>query len=88
MKSLKPCPHMKTLLSALADGSLSGLARWYAENHAQRCPGCGSALTDLKTIRERLRTLGVPPVEGSLGLSEEHWSKLEAAWDKLDHPGT
>jgi hypothetical protein len=87
MKSLKPCPHMKTLLSALADGSLVGLARWYAENHAQRCPGCGSALMDLKTIRERIRTLGVPDRD-SLSLSEERWGRLQAAWEELDQSGT
>ena len=80
---MRPCPHMKTLLSALADGSLTGLARWYAENHARRCPGCGSALGGLRTIRERIRTLGVPTGE-SLRLSGEHWEAIEAAWEQVD----
>jgi hypothetical protein len=84
---MKPCPHMKTLLSAMADGSLSGLARWYAENHARRCPGCGRALGDLQTLRERIRTLGLPS-EGALQLSEERWGRIEAAWEEVDQAGT
>ena len=80
---MKPCPHMKTLLSALADGSLTGLAHWYAAHHAQRCPGCSQALSDLQTVRERIRALGVPQSE-ALQLSEERWKGLEAAWDQVD----
>lgn len=87
MKELKPCPHMKTLLSALIDGSLTGVARWYTQNHAKRCPGCSSALGDLETVRDRIRTLGVPSGE-SLRLSGEHWSRLEAAWEEVDKTGT
>lgn len=81
----RPCPHMKTLLSALADGSLTGLARWYAEHHAQRCPGCGSSLVNLKTVRERIRTLGVPDGD-TLQLSEDRWAAIEAAWDAQEKP--
>lgn len=83
MKETKPCPHMTTLLSSLVDGSLNGLARWYTENHARRCPGCGSALSDLKTLRERIRTLGMPAGE-TLTLSGEQWARLEATWDEMD----
>jgi hypothetical protein len=82
-----PCSHMKTLLSALADDSLTGLARWYAENHARSCPGCSSALGNLKVLRERVRALGVPSPE-SLRLPAERWDAIEAAWDELESSGT
>lgn len=84
---LGPCPHMKTLLSALADSSLTGLARWYAENHARSCPGCSRALGDLKVLRERVRALGVPSTE-SLKMPVERWEAIEAAWDELESSGT
>jgi hypothetical protein len=87
MRETKPCPHMTTLLSALADDSLQGIARWYAQNHAQRCPGCGNALSDLRTLRERIRILGVPSGE-TLQLSPEHWERLEAAWEEVEKTGT
>lgn len=84
MSSARPCPHMKTLLSALADGTLSGIARWYAENHAVRCPRCGEALASLRVLRDRLRTLGVP---GGDTLSAERVATLEAALDRIDTGG-
>ena len=84
---MKPCSHMKTLLSAMADNSLTGLALWYAENHARRCPSCSSALSDLQTLRKRIRTLGVPEGE-PLRLSEERWTKIAAAWEDVEQPGT
>jgi hypothetical protein len=79
----KPCSHMTTLLSTLADGTLTGLARWYAENHSRRCPGCQNALGSLKTVRERVRALGVPQAE-TLQLPHERWAKIEAAWDAIE----
>lgn len=85
--SEKPCPHMKNLLSALADGSLTGLARWYAENHTSRCPGCSNALSGLSMVRERIRALGVPSGE-VLQLSSEHWASIETAWEEADQAGT
>lgn len=84
---MTPCPHMKTLLSALSDGSLTGLARWYAENHARRCPGCSSALSGLQTIRERIHTLGVSTGE-PLCLSDERWNKIEVAWEQVERKET
>jgi len=81
--TLKPCPHMKTLLSALADGSLTGVARWFTENHAKGCPGCGYTLGTLRTLRERVRALGVPE-QATLQLPEDRWAKVEAAWEEQD----
>lgn len=87
MMTTKPCPHMKVLLSALADGSLDGIARWYAEKHASQCPRCGESLASLKVLRERIRTLGVPESE-PLHLPDERWQQLEAAWERVDQQTT
>lgn len=81
--SLQPCTHMKTLLSALADGSLTGIAHWFALNHAKGCPGCAHTLANLQVLRERIRTLGVP-VPTSIRLPEDRWAKIEAAWQQTD----
>jgi len=56
----RPCPQMKGLLSSLSDGTLGGIARWYAENHVKGCPHCSATLSSLRTLRDRLRALGVP----------------------------
>lgn len=91
----KPCPHMTTLISALSDGSLRGLARWYAEQHARGCPRCAAALDALRQQRQRLRALGMPapteadtattaPSPHALALSPERRAALEAAWAGLD----
>ena len=85
--SEKPCPHMKNLLSTLVDSSLTGVARWYSENHARRCPGCSSALSSLSMVRERVRALGVPSSE-ALQLSQERWDSIEAAWVEVDQAET
>lgn len=81
---------MKTLLSALADGTLTGIARWYATNHARNCPGCGAALASLQTLRDRLRTLGVPAEvnnEPPLTLTPERRARLNALLDTVDQQG-
>ena len=88
----KPCPHLQTLISALSDGSLGGIARWYATQHAKGCPRCASALVALRAQRERLRALGLPPpadVEAvpAPALSPERRAALEAAWSRLDETG-
>lgn len=74
---------MKTLLSALADDSLTGIARWFAQNHTKGCPGCAHTLASLKTLRERVRTLGVPETE-TLRLPQGRWAEIEVAWQETD----
>ncbi|GAB4458827.1 MAG: hypothetical protein OHK0029_20560 [Armatimonadaceae bacterium] len=81
----RPCPHMKTLISGLADDSLTGMMRWFTEMHAKGCGPCGSAVAQLKGLRMRLRGLNAP-CEGSkkLALSEERRAAIEAAWQRMD----
>lgn len=87
-----PCPHLRTLISALSDGSLSGIARWYATQHAKGCPRCAAALVALRAQRERLRALGLPSHDAPAAppapaLSPERRAALEAAWSRLDEIG-
>ncbi len=86
-----PCPHLRTLISALSDGSLTGIARWYAAQHAKGCPRCAAALVALRAQRERLRALGLPSHQATPAtsapaptLSPERRAALEAAWRRLD----
>lgn len=85
MSPARPCPHMKTLLSMLADGTLTGIARWYAENHAGRCPRCGEALASLRVLRDRLLALGIPETRT---LTAERFASLQAALDRIDAGGS
>ncbi len=86
-----PCPHLRTLISALSDGSLTGLARWYAAQHAKGCSRCANALVALRAQRDRLRALGLPSPEAAAPappvLSPERREALEAAWRRLDETG-
>lgn len=77
---LKPCPHMRTLVSAWIDGRLTGIAKWYTQWHVKNCPQCQSSLPFLRSLHERMRKLG----EASSELPEERWAKIESAWEKLD----
>ncbi len=57
--SLTPCTPMRTLLSRLADGTLSsGPAHWVVTRHIENCPGCAEALAALQMLSHRLRALG------------------------------
>jgi len=79
---LKPCPHMRTLVSAWADEKLTGLARWYTERHVQACPQCQSSLPFLRGMRARLLSLGGQPADA--GLEPERWRRVEAAWEQAE----
>ena len=93
---LAPCPQMRTLLSRLADGSLtSGPLHWYATHHAHGCQKCHAALISLQAISDRLRTLGLsdvapPPasepaaLSDALVLSGDRWEAVQAAWQAAD----
>lgn len=80
---IQPCPQMRILLSRLSDGTLAGLARWYAEQHTARCEHCSQALKALLALRTQLRQMGVPTIPG--GLSLERHAALEKAWDEIDN---
>lgn len=82
---IKPCPHMKILLSALADDTLTGVMRWFTEQHARGCTRCGSAVVHLRELRTQLRTLNTSsPIAGELRLSEERLTAVEVAWNRID----
>jgi hypothetical protein len=73
---------MKVLLSALADGTLAGVVRWYAEKHTRDCPGCAQTLDALHDLRGRLHALNAP--DDGNALSAERRRSLEAAFDTID----
>ncbi len=52
-----PCPQMRSLLSHLSDGTLTGIGRWYAQKHTQQCPRCAAALSDLVVVQAQLGTM-------------------------------
>jgi hypothetical protein len=84
-----PCPQMKSLLSSLADGTLRGLLRRYADAHLARCEHCQSALRGLERLRVRLHLLTVAPAsseplpESLTELTPERRAAVEAAWEKM-----
>jgi anti-sigma factor RsiW len=77
----KPCLHMRHWVSALADGALTGFARWYTERHVGNCPQCRKGLATILSVRDRLRAL-IPGQTTSL--SQERWNAIEAAWEQAD----
>lgn len=90
-ENARPCRHMRVLVSGLADGTLRGLARWFAAGHVSRCPRCEAALRVLKRLRERLLRLGSRsaeqephPAAPQETLPPERWAALEAALTEAD----
>lgn len=67
-----PCPPMRPLLDAAADGRTKGFRTWYARLHAARCPGCRRYLESLQAIVQRLK-----------GTHPEPTDEDEAALDRL-----
>lgn len=78
---LKPCPHMRTLVSAWVDGRLTGLAKWYTDWHIKHCPQCQSSLPFLRSLHERMRELSE---RGADTIPDERWTRIESAWDRVD----
>jgi anti-sigma factor RsiW len=79
---LKPCPHMRTWVSAWIDGRLTGLARWYTERHVHGCPQCQSSLPFLRGMRARLLRFAAPPPDAAL--PPERWAQVEAEWERAE----
>jgi predicted anti-sigma-YlaC factor YlaD len=83
-----PCRQMRTLLSQMADGTLRGLLRRFAEAHLSRCAHCQSALRGLHRLRERMHRPGAatPAAETapSLALTPERRAAVEAAWARIE----
>jgi predicted anti-sigma-YlaC factor YlaD len=85
-ETVKPCPWMRRALSALADGQLRGLWKWYVEAHERRCPRCGAAYRALLAVRRKLREAGAHDA-ANLTLGEERWKQIERACRSEDPPG-
>ena len=80
--NVKPCRHMETLVSAWADGKLTGLARWYTALHVKGCPQCQSSLPFLQTLHFRLSALSQTPTPEKL--PDTRWQAVEAAWAQAE----
>ena len=51
------CRRMERWINALADGSLTGWARWYTRLHVAGCKRCEAALQALLHVQESLKAL-------------------------------
>lgn len=88
------CGYMQEMLNGLADGTVTGITRWYAERHVAQCRHCSAALGGLQRLRIRLRTSGAlsSPQSGDTTtvsdalklLSRDRVAALEARWAELD----
>jgi len=76
----RPCWHMRSLVSTLADGALSGLARWYTVQHIAGCPQCKGGLAYFQALKARLHFAPAP----TLPLTPARWAAVEAAWLEAD----
>ena len=80
-----PCWFMRDAVSRMADGTLRGIARWYAELHVPRCPRCRQALQALRDLLHRLRHLDEGPAANTPEtLAPARWQEVEAAWQSID----
>jgi anti-sigma factor ChrR (cupin superfamily) len=84
LERVTPCLHMTELLSRHADGSLSGMTRWFVGQHVKGCDHCGEAYEALVGLRERLARLHDPPTADRL--DDTHRAALEAALDSVENP--
>lgn len=83
LEDLKPCAHMRTLVSAWTDGTLRGLPRWYTEAHIKGCPQCQASLPFLRSLKARVGELAEagPPPEP---LTDTRRLAVEAAWEQAE----
>lgn len=80
---LKPCAHMRTLVSAWTDGTLRGLPRWFTEAHIKGCPQCQASLPFLRSLKARFGELAEagPPPEP---LTDTRRQVVEVAWAQAE----
>ena len=86
-EDLKPCAHMRTLVSAWTDGTLRGLPRWYTEAHLKGCPQCQASLPFLRSLKARVGELadaGPAPEP----LADTRRLAVEAAWEQAELAST
>lgn len=84
MEKIKPCWHMKKIISALVDNKVTGIIKSYATWHIGHCPRCQAALTALRELHTRLLGLASKPDAAPPVLSDDRRSRLEAAWDAVE----
>ncbi len=82
---IKPCRHMEQWVNSLADGSLTGFARWYTQLHIHGCSHCYAALEALQTLQVRLKALkGTESAAMPTTLSPIHRSALDLALEEVE----
>ena len=80
---LKPCPHMRLLVSAHIDSMLPGIADWYTRQHIKGCPQCQASMPFLASLKSRLGELDSNST-GATALSQERLDVVEARLKTLD----
>jgi hypothetical protein len=78
---LKPCPHMRGLVSAKVDGNLHGIAAWYTDLHISGCNQCQASIPFLTSLKDRLSEL---EAEGDKTLADDRKARVEAELIKID----
>ena len=82
---IRPCRHMEQWIDALADGSLTGFARWYTHLHVRGCRHCYAALEALLRLKERLKALSrTENVSVPTALPPDRREALNAALDAVE----
>ena len=76
----KPCPHMRVWVSALADGTLAGIVRWYTERHIAGCPQCQKGLANVHALHQRLQQISADGGRDAEPLPPARWAALDASW--------
>lgn len=67
--------HNSEWLSALADGELRGLRRWWTARHVRHCAECAAEYRRLLAVRELLAANPAKPVMGES--ADFFWSKVK-----------
>ena len=87
------CGFMQEMLNGLADGTATGITKWYAERHVAGCPHCAAALSGLNRLRARLKASGaargfgsesVPVITALRMLNPDRLADLEARMNEID----
>lgn len=83
--TIKPCHHMEQAVSALSDGSLTGVALWYTRLHVAGCKQCSQALTAFQGLRTRLSQMhNASDSTVPIALSESKKLSLDEAMEDME----
>jgi hypothetical protein len=80
-QDVRPCEHMETMVSGLADGSLHGPKRWFTQIHILYCTPCRSAVRNLRTVIDQVSDLREA---GADRMPPERRAEIERALDTID----